>query len=62
MPDENNINLEPLVETENFAVIRADGEDGEVVYHVEMFNLTLHFFEDEWKEFIALITEAAELS
>lgn len=61
MADEENVKIEPIVETENFAVLKATSDE-EVVYHVEMFNLTLHFFEDEWREFIALITEASELS
>lgn len=50
--------LEPLVETENYAVLRARSED-EVVYHVELFNVTVHFFEEEWQEFVSLIQEAA---
>lgn len=52
--------LQPLVETENYAVFRSVDEEGEVVYHVELFNLTLHFFEEEWAEFTALIAEAAD--
>lgn len=62
MSNDENVQVEPLVETENFAVLKAVASDGEVVYHVEMFNMTLHFFDDEWKEFIALITEAADIS
>lgn len=60
MSDENPIEVEPLVETENYAVFRATGEEGEVVYHVELFNLTLHFFTEEWQEFVKLIEEAAK--
>ncbi len=52
--------LQPLVETENYAVFRSVDDEGEVVYHVEMFNVTLHFFQDEWREFVALISEAAD--
>jgi hypothetical protein len=59
---EKDVVIETLVETENYQVLRASSDDGEVVYHVELFNVTLHFFDDEWREFIALITEAAEES
>lgn len=62
MSDENPIEVEPLVETENYAVLRAKGEEGEVVYHVELFNVTLHFFEEEWQEFVKLIEEAGNES
>lgn len=50
--------LEPLVETENYAVLRATSEEGEVIYHVELFNFTVHFYQEEWNEFVALINEA----
>jgi hypothetical protein len=60
MSDQNPPEVEPLVETENYAVLRATGEEGEVVYHVELFNMTLHFFDDEWQEFVTLINEASK--
>jgi hypothetical protein len=43
-----------LAETENYIVWRAEEPDGETTYHIELNNITLHFFEDEWKEFIEL--------
>ena len=45
---------ENLAETENYIVWRAEEPDGETTYHIELNNVTLHFFEDEWKEFIEL--------
>jgi hypothetical protein len=51
--------LEPetktLAETENYLVWQADEPDGEVTYHVELNNLTLHFFKEEWDEFLSLV-------
>ena len=35
-----------------------DPETGEVLYHVELATVTLHFFEDEWDEFSNLILQA----
>ncbi|PJF39731.1 MAG: hypothetical protein CUN55_13690 [Phototrophicales bacterium] len=52
--------IEPLVETENYAVVRGTDEDGVVIYQVELPNLTLYFDPEEWREFVALITAAAE--
>jgi hypothetical protein len=51
--------LEPetktLAETENYLVWQADEPDGEVTYHVELNNITLHFFKEEWDEFLSLV-------
>lgn len=43
-----------LTETNNFIAWKADEPDGEVTYHLELNNVTLHFFEEEWKEFLDL--------
>ncbi len=57
----NNKNDEPrtttLAETENFIAWKAEEPDGETTYHIEINNVTLHFFEEEWKEFIELARE-----
>jgi len=29
--------------------------DGETTYHVELNNVTVHFFEEEWTEFLQLV-------
>lgn len=54
----NNNNHEPLTrtiaETENFLAWRAEEPDGEVTYHIELNNVTVHFFEEEWTEFLEL--------
>jgi hypothetical protein len=34
---------------------RADEPDGESTYHLELNNVTLHFFKEEWQEFLDLI-------
>jgi hypothetical protein len=53
----NNSNepvTETLAETENYIVWNAEEPDGETTFHIELNNVTLHFFEDEWKEFVEL--------
>lgn len=47
----------PLAETENFMAWRAEEPDGETTYHIEVNNVTLHFFEEEWREFLELVRE-----
>ncbi len=46
---------ETLAETENYLVWKADEPDGETTYHIELNNVTLHFFEEEWTEFLKLL-------
>ena len=43
-----------LAETENYAVWKADEPDGETTYHLELNNVTVHFFSEEWDEFLKL--------
>ncbi len=45
---------ETLAETENFIVWKAEEPDGETTYHVELNNVTVHFFQEEWEEFLEL--------
>jgi hypothetical protein len=45
-----------LAETDNYMVWKAEEPDGETTYHIELNNLTLHFFEEEWEEFLELVS------
>jgi hypothetical protein len=44
-----------LSETENYAVYTAVELDGETTYHVELDKVTLHFFREEFEEFLRLV-------
>ena len=48
-------NTEVLSETENYAVYTAVELDGETTYHVELDKVTLHFFREEFEEFLRLM-------
>jgi hypothetical protein len=48
-----------LAETENYLVWKAEEPDGETTYHVELNNVTVHFFEEEWNEFLRLAQSLA---
>jgi hypothetical protein len=53
--------LTPLVilaETEHFAVLVGEDEDGEPVYNLELGSMTLHMFREEWDELVTVIAEA----
>jgi hypothetical protein len=44
-----------IAETDNYLAWSAEEPDGETTYHLELNNITLHFFAEEWKEFLELI-------
>jgi hypothetical protein len=46
---------ETIAETENYLAWRAEEPDGEVTFHLELNNVTLHFFQEEWEEFLELV-------
>jgi hypothetical protein len=44
-----------LAETENMAAWKAEEPDDEITYHLQLNNVTVHFFQEEWDEFISLV-------
>ena len=48
------INTKTIAETNNFIAWSAEEPDGEITYHIELGTVTLHFFKEEWNEFIQL--------
>lgn len=48
---------ETLAETESYLAWKADEPDGETTYHLELNNVTLHFFKEEWDEFLELASK-----
>ncbi len=55
MTDSMDPKTTTLAETENYMAWKADEPDGETTYHLELNNITLHFFQEEWKEFLDLV-------
>jgi hypothetical protein len=52
--------IEVLAESEDHSVWRAEEPDGEMIYHLELGRVTLHFFLEEWEEFLVLMEEVIE--
>jgi hypothetical protein len=44
-----------LAETSNYIAWQSQEPDGETTYHLELNMVTVHFFEEEWREFLDLI-------
>ncbi len=59
MPKDIEPKTETLAETDNYLVWKAAEPDGETTYHIELNNVTLHFFEEEWEEFLQLARHIA---
>ena len=55
MAKDPELPTETISETENYIAWRAEEPDGEVTYHLELNNVTLHFFREEWDEFLELV-------
>ncbi|OGO65347.1 MAG: hypothetical protein A2Z45_04005 [Chloroflexi bacterium RBG_19FT_COMBO_55_16] len=53
--DDPELATNTIAETENFIAWRAEEPDGEITYHLELNNVTLHFFTEEWEEFLDLV-------
>ncbi|MBN1312641.1 MAG: hypothetical protein JXB30_14590 [Anaerolineae bacterium] len=49
--------LELLAETENYAVLLGQDMEDEPVYNIELGSITLHLFEEEWAELVELINK-----
>jgi hypothetical protein len=44
-----------MTETENYLAWRVEEPDGEITYHLQLNNVTVHFFQEEWNELLALM-------
>ena len=51
---------EVISETSNYLAWKAEEPDGEVTYHLELSNVTFHFFQEEWDELLTLARELAK--
>jgi hypothetical protein len=59
MSKDENLEVDMVAETENFAVWRSPDDEG-FIYHVELGSITLHLASDEWEEFLELMSDANE--
>jgi hypothetical protein len=55
MADSYEPETNTIAETDNYLAWRAEEPDGETTYHLELNNVTLHFFKEEWQEFLDLV-------
>lgn len=54
------IAVETVIETDRYTVWRAKEPDGELQYHLDVENVTLHFFQEEWNELLEMMATLLE--
>jgi hypothetical protein len=62
MTDKSNFDempLQVLAETENYAVLLGQDIDGEPVYNIELGFITVHLFQEERAELVEMIGKAS---
>ncbi len=57
MPNPPEIKTETIAETENYLIYTAEEPDGETTWNMELGTVTLHFFREEWREVLELMTQ-----
>ncbi len=53
---------ETLAETDNYSAYLAEEPDGETTYFLQLNNVTVNFFQEEWDEFLELVRALNSLS
>ncbi len=54
MTNENELSTQVIAETENYLAWKANEPDEET-FHIDINNVTVHFFKEEWDEFLQLM-------
>jgi hypothetical protein len=63
MKETDETKLTTLVETDDSFFYTAEEPDGEMTYHLQINNVTIHFFLEEWQsalEFLKKVVEVQE--
>lgn len=55
MSDNYEPKVKTIAETDSYAVWSAEEPDGETTYNLELNNVTIHMFDEEYKEFLELV-------
>jgi hypothetical protein len=55
MAEQKDPRTEDISQTENFLAWRVEEPDGETTFHLDINNVTVHFFKEEWDEFLELM-------
>ena len=62
MNEQPETNVNSLVETDDNFFYTATEPDGEITYHLQLNNVTLHFFIEEWQSTLEFLEEVVRAS
>ncbi len=54
MSDDPEPKSETIAETDNFIAWRSEEPDGEMMFNINLGMVTLHFYTEDWNEFLNL--------
>jgi hypothetical protein len=57
MDKEPEMMTSTIAETSNYLAWKAEEQDGETTFHLELGSVTVHFFLEEWQEFLELMKQ-----
>jgi hypothetical protein len=55
MTDNYEPKVKTIAETDGYTIWSAEEPDGETTYNLELNNVTIHMFEEEYQEFLELV-------
>lgn len=61
MKETDETKLTTLVETDDSFFYSAEEPDGEVTYHLQINNVTIHFFMEEWQSALMFLKKVVEV-
>jgi len=60
MNDELETNIITVVESDDKFAYIAEEPDGELTYHLQINNVTMHFFAEEWQETLSFLEQVVD--
>jgi len=60
MAIEPETNITTIVDTEDCFLYTAEEPDGELTYHLQINNVTLHFFTEEWQSTLEFLNKVVD--
>jgi len=60
MKENIDTKVKTIVETDDCFAYTAEEPDGEITYHLQINNITLHFFNEEWQIALKFLKEVVK--
>ena len=60
MNNDSETNITTIVESDDSFAYIAEEPDGELTYHLQINNVTLHFFAEEWQNTLSFLGEVVK--